>query len=502
MKSMVLLSLLTCSTCFAAGEVKIEIDINKSKGPVRELVFGQNFECVDSRGIFSLPTTAPAPRDFEVKYGQGYWDPAGKRPAPGVLEIMKTMPFGALRYPGGCLAHNFQWKKTVGPIEQRGSRNWAFGLDEYLELCRALNCEPQIIITDYAFEAKDIPQDAADLVEYLNMPAETRYPWAMKRAANGHNAPYRVKYFEIGNESSHGNHALKPSRCYSAAQYAAYFNTTVAAMKKVDPTIKVGLLEDYFNDWKPAVLSNLLKNADFLIVHSYYPQLDSLGPEDAFKGTMAGNEQFDQKLVSLRDRMDKAGRMLPIGLTEFNVRSIKSTATAYRFSYLAGMQASEQWCKYLLPESHILMANYWLLLNGMYGIVVTMPGGNEKAPAYTGRLIEYKAAARFFQTLKRFTGTEVLAAQTSGEPKVEAKAIPGVLMARGNKLLLDCTDFVAVPSGKYDFSRFNKPGLAVTGNCQERTLNVKFSDYWHRSLSGFCLRQTSDVNTGRGQLGS
>lgn len=199
----------------SAENVTIHIDSGKVRGAVNELVFGHNLEAGDSRGLFSLPADAPEPRTFEVGYAQGYWDPVQQRPAPGVVKAMKQFRFGALRYPGGCLAHNFRWKETIGPMAERGSANWSFGLDEYLRLCSALECEPQIIITDYGMEAELIPQDAADLVEYLNMPATPQYPWAMKRAANGHPEPYGVKYFEIGNESSHGNHGNKPFRRYS-----------------------------------------------------------------------------------------------------------------------------------------------------------------------------------------------------------------------------------------------------------------------------------------------
>ena len=46
----------------------------------------------------------------------------------------------------------------------------------------------------------DGPQSAANLVEYCN--GDARTPWGAKRAANGHPAPYGVKYWQIGNEIS------------------------------------------------------------------------------------------------------------------------------------------------------------------------------------------------------------------------------------------------------------------------------------------------------------
>lgn len=388
-----------------AAEPVITVDAKADRGPVRELVFGHNVEAADNRGIFTAPLAQPEPRGLEVEFGQGYWDAENSRPAPGVVEIMKTVPFGALRYPGGCLAHNYDWKLTVGPRGKRGSGNWAFGLDEYLETCRALGCEPQIIIPDYAMEMKALPQNAADLVEYLNMPAEKRYPWAMKRAEYGHPEPYGVKYFEIGNETIHGNHGGNPTRRYSPAEYVEYFNSVAAAMKKVDPSILVGTQTVLGGDeWDRVVYEGTAKNADFAIYHSYYPQVDSLEPGPAFRSVMAGNEQMRRRLRGFHRRMKEAGRDMPLGITEFNIRSIAGKKDAYRYSYLAGMQCAELWLDFLQPEANVLMANYWHLLNAMYGVIVTIPGADVPA-GYDGKLLEMKAAARFFQTLKSHLGT-------------------------------------------------------------------------------------------------
>lgn len=481
----------------AAEEVTITVDAARNRGPVRELVFGQNIECGDSRGVFSLPADAPTPRPFEVTWGQGYWDPVNNRPDPAVVEIMKALPFGALRYPGGCLAHNFRWKESVGPLENRGSHIWKFGLDEYLAVCAALQCEPQIIVTDYGLDAAEIPQDAADLVEYLNMPAEPKYPWAMKRAANGHKEPYGVKYFEIGNESYHGNHANKPFRRFTEQEYARYFNATVAAMKKVDPSIKTGYVMDGIESpWNPVVAKECASLADFAVVHSYYPQIDALGPEPAFKAAMAGGPQFDHMLEEFRKIIRLGGRELPIGLTEFNVRSIAPGPNAWRFSFLAGMQNAETWCKLIQPGENILMANYWSLLNAMYGVVVTLPGA--KVPP-AGKSVEYKAAARFFRTLKSFTGAELVGCTVTGAPKFEAAAAPGVLASHGDKLVAEGGQTINVPIEKYELSRF-KPfenNLRVSGSREKRDLTVEIRDFGKEAYPVFAFaRRPASIPAG------
>ena len=49
-----------------------------------------------------------------------------------------------------------------------------------------------------AFNANETPPDMADFIEYANGPADSE--WGRRRAADGHAAPYRLKYIEIGNE--------------------------------------------------------------------------------------------------------------------------------------------------------------------------------------------------------------------------------------------------------------------------------------------------------------
>lgn len=468
-----------------AAEPVITVDAKADRGPVRELVFGHNVEAADNRGIFTAPLAQPEPRGLEVEFGQGYWDAENSRPAPGVVEIMKTVPFGALRYPGGCLAHNYDWKLTVGPRGKRGSGNWAFGLDEYLETCRALGCEPQIIIPDYAMEMKALPQNAADLVEYLNMPAEKRYPWAMKRAEYGHPEPYGVKYFEIGNETIHGNHGGNPTRRYSPAEYVEYFNSVAAAMKKVDPSILVGTQTVLGGDeWDRAVYEGTAKNADFAIYHSYYPQVDSLEPGPAFRSVMAGNEQMRRRLRGFHRRMKEAGRDMPLGITEFNIRSIAGKKDAYRYSYLAGMQCAELWLDFLQPEANVLMANYWHLLNAMYGVIVTIPGADVPA-GYDGKLLEMKAAARFFQTLKSHLGTELAATSQKNVPVFEANASPGVLAAKGDRFIPGDGPFVPLPLNAFRLNNLTMPGMSAEGSNASRSLTVRFRDFRQETYPDF-----------------
>ena len=155
----------------SAGPV-ITVDASRPLGQVNRLVSGHNMEAADGRGIFS---EAPGATNFDksgIKYGQGFWSASARKPYAGTLDFMQTIKPGMMRYPGGCLAHNYDWKKAVGPLSERG--DWQFGIDEYIKLCREMKVEPLFTVTDYALPAEQLPRHAAELVEYLNAPGDRR----------------------------------------------------------------------------------------------------------------------------------------------------------------------------------------------------------------------------------------------------------------------------------------------------------------------------------------
>jgi alpha-L-arabinofuranosidase len=140
-----------------------------------------------------------------------------------------------LRYGGTMVnAPEYRWKRMIGDPDRRPQYrgHWCpystngFGIEEFVRFCEAARFEPV-----FAINIEERPQDAADLVEYLNGPSTS--PWGRRRAENGHPQPYRVRYVEIGNEE-----ALDGSR----AEYAHYlerFERLYAAMHPVDPDLQL-----------------------------------------------------------------------------------------------------------------------------------------------------------------------------------------------------------------------------------------------------------------------
>ena len=374
------------------AEATILVDPLKVEGKVNRMVLGQNIEAAESFGIMEGHSRND-PRLLSM--GRGFWDPSKKAPFPFVVEESRKVGMELLRYPGGCLAHNYDWRKSVGPLESRP--DWQFGLDEFLALCASIGAQPVITVSDYVLPANELPSHLADLVEYLNAPAIPAHPWAMKRKEWGHPEPYGVKYFELGNESDHGNHDVVPFRRYAPEEYAAYAVASASAMRKIDPTIRLGIVtvpshDHVSGDWNRKVLKLAGGIADYVVVHFYIPAQNfhrTKVPEDLLiNACMAAGEQVEFYLQDYhRVIREECGRDLPIAVTEFNAFFLGDGPKPYRLSYASAFAAADMIRIFLLPKMNIELANYWQFLNGYWGMLTSemdKPDGGsiKERPAY------------------------------------------------------------------------------------------------------------------------
>jgi alpha-N-arabinofuranosidase len=139
-----------------------------------------------------------------------------------LMEKLAAMHPAFLRLPGGNylegdhIAERFEWKKTIGPLVDRPTHPspWHYrssdgmGLLEFLEWCEDLKIEPVLAVyAGYSMAQEHVDpgpalepyvQDALDEIEFVTGDAGTK--WGAERAKNGHPAPFRLHYVEIGNE--------------------------------------------------------------------------------------------------------------------------------------------------------------------------------------------------------------------------------------------------------------------------------------------------------------
>jgi alpha-N-arabinofuranosidase len=133
-----------------------------------------------------------------------------------LIDHMRRLPPGAIRWPGGCFADSYDWRDGVGPRGSRPKRTnfWAgemaklpdgpgkydpnqFGTNEFLRFCKLAGGAPPYI----AANLRSLPaRDFYQWVEYTNSPAGST-SLAETRAAGGDQEPFRVRYWGVGNES-------------------------------------------------------------------------------------------------------------------------------------------------------------------------------------------------------------------------------------------------------------------------------------------------------------
>ena len=144
---------------------------------------------------------------------------------------------GIFRFPGGCIVEGtdldtrYNWKNTVGPVENRplNENRWEYtfphrfypdyfqsyglGFFEFFQLSEDIGAEPLPIVScglACQFQNDDINahvpvdqlnpyiQDALDLIEFANGPTSSK--WGKVRADMGHPEPFNLKFIGIGNE--------------------------------------------------------------------------------------------------------------------------------------------------------------------------------------------------------------------------------------------------------------------------------------------------------------
>lgn len=399
----------------------ITIDPAKDRGAVNRLVFGHNIEAGNGKDIFSSKKDTNDPRA-----GRGAWDVEGRKPIADTVAWSKAIGMGMLRYPGGCLTHNFDWKQAVGPLSER--TYYTFGVDEYLTFCRAVGCEPLMNVSEIAD-----PADAAALVEYLNAPADAAHPWAQKRAAWGHPEPWKVVWFEMANESDHGNHQVDPHLQRTAAEYAQWVLDAGTAMRKVDPAIKLGAHmgtgTPVSDPWNRTVLEALKTRIDFVAVHTYAvgsPHAAAT-PEQVGRACMAVTAQIGALLGDYRALIRQCtGADIPLAVTEYNA-GFSAPDKPWRFSYAAAFHSADQLRLMLEPEANVVMAHYWQYLNGYWGFL----RGNEVPKADVRWTTT--AAAPVYRLWGEHVGSRLVASGVSGVARLEFEGFKGVFPARGDQ---------------------------------------------------------------------
>jgi alpha-L-arabinofuranosidase len=186
-----------------------------------------------------------------------------------VLDLLRDLRMGVLRWPGGNFVSNYHWTDGVGPKDQRPRRAelaWGgeepnrFGTDEFLRYCAELGTEPYICLN----MGTGSLDEALAWVEYCNSERQTQ--WAALRRGNGRDRPYGVSYWGLGNEM-YGEWQVG---AVSAEEYVRTATRWARAIRMLDPEAKLvscGL--NGWSEWDRIVIDGLAALTDYHSIHLY-----------------------------------------------------------------------------------------------------------------------------------------------------------------------------------------------------------------------------------------
>lgn len=265
--------------------------------------------------------------DFVSLFPRHTWKnrPGGLR--ADMVQALADFHPGFLRFPGGCivegsvLSRRYEWKNTIGPIEERPLlinrwnyeflhrptpdyfQSFGLGFFEYFQLCEDIGAQPLPILNCGMAcqfnsgelcpidELQPYIQDALDLVEFANGPVTS--PWGAKRAALGHPAPFNLKLLGVGNEQW-GPQYFERYAKFSAALKAKYPDIQLVSAAGPEPAD-----ERFKEAWEklPAL------HADIIDEHCYAPPawfLDNAHRYDTYSRT--GPKVFMGEYAAQSDR--------------------------------------------------------------------------------------------------------------------------------------------------------------------------------------------------------
>ena len=241
-----------------------------------------------------------------------------------VIELVKDLRVGLVRYPGGNFLSGYNWKDGIGPRESRPvrlDRAWhtietnQIGIDEFADWAKKAGTEVMAAVN----MGTGTPQDAADMVEYCNYPSGTA--WSDIRIKNGHKEPHDIKYWCVGNEMD-GPWQI----CHlDAVDYGKKARETIKLMKWTDERIQTIVCGSAstsmptYPEWDRIVLEHTYDLADYISIHRYF---ENRGNDDDFLASFYDMEQFIKTSVATCDyvkALKRSKKEMMLSFDEWNI---------------------------------------------------------------------------------------------------------------------------------------------------------------------------------------
>jgi alpha-L-arabinofuranosidase len=247
--SLTLLAVAMAAPVAAAQKVALFIDVSKPGPKIDRNLFGQFAEHL-GHGVYEGIWVGP---DSKIPNTRGIRN--------DVVAALKAIKVPNVRWPGGCFADEYHWRKGIG--SQRTvtlNPNWGgviepntFGTHEFMDFLDQIGAEAYLSVN----VGSGTPQEASEWLEYLTTVQPTTL--AKERVANGHPAPYKVAFLGIGNESWDCGGNMTPDYYLSQLKiYSRFVRNFNPAQQDKQQMLKIavgpGGGEPRWTEWTEAVM--------------------------------------------------------------------------------------------------------------------------------------------------------------------------------------------------------------------------------------------------------
>jgi len=261
-----------------AQSAKIKFDTERTIGEIDPKIYGVFMEPIQFSGrLMGAESTG----SFNTLYGNLY-DPSSSLADENgfrkdYIDALKELKITNMRWPGGNFVMGYNWQDGIGSKDQRPARinlawggvdNNHVGTDEWVALNKSIGSE-NIVCVNLGLSTI---QEACYWVEYCNYKKGTHF--SDLRIKYGHENPYDVKIWDLGNEVDGAPWELGHK---DADDYVKIAREASKAMKAVDPSIKfVASGSSYYEstgqwtEWNRKVLSGLGDVISYISIHRYW----------------------------------------------------------------------------------------------------------------------------------------------------------------------------------------------------------------------------------------
>lgn len=187
-----------------------------------------------------------------------------------IVTALKDIHVPVIRWPGGCFADEYFWRDGIGPRADRPVRknNWwgnapetnQFGTHEFMDFIDQVGSEAYFSVN----VGSSTPKDMREWVEYMTSDGQDTL--ANERRKNGRDAPYKVAFWGIGNESWGCGGNMRPE--YYADEYRRFTESFHKSETNQGWRVASGSNAGDYN-WTEVLMKNAGRKMEAISLHYY-----------------------------------------------------------------------------------------------------------------------------------------------------------------------------------------------------------------------------------------